>query len=146
MGGGVEGEGRLPRKRTTVLGCGRGYDTHKHRVPEEPTQTEGSRAVRDGLLGEGDVSAETGSMQRTWPGEAQIGGTSKAWGPGRECVFGEWTGHGWTQGSWKEGRRWWLEKLAGAGSCRPWAVTPRTLDYILKATGSRGRALSRVGT
>lgn len=60
---------------------------------------------------------------------------------GTQKTCREWGACGWSQGTWRETRRRWLEKLAGVRSCKAWAATPRTLDFIPKA-----RAPSRVGT
>lgn len=49
-------------------------------------------------------------------------------------------GFDWSQRSWRS-RRQRLEKLAAARTCRAWAATPRTLDFMLEA-----KALNRADT
>ena len=143
--GGRQGERKLPRKGT-VLGYGWGHDFPKHRVPGEPTQTEGRQGGQGRFAGGGDVSAETRSMWRTRPGEFPMGSMSEACGPGGEYVSGD---GGWATLDPREleGEQEMVTGEADRARSRgAWATTLGTQDFVLKAVGSHGRSLSRVGT
>lgn len=126
----VVGKERLPRKWMLTLGCGQGHNTHKHRAPQEPPQTEEGRVVREGLLGK--VMSRQSPVAHGGPGqrkpklvvcsglENQVENMclGSGWALARPKRTGRRTGDG-------HGRRW-----QGPGHESPGSCTKNSVFYL----------------